>query len=178
MKCPRCQHENPGDAVFCEQCGSRVERACRGCGTANRLDGKFCKKCGRPVTVPAPASYTPRHLAEKILTSKTALEGERKLVTVLFADLKGSMARRARPPRRRRARTGAGPRARGGGRSQAPDRGRSPACRGQGSDGHRPCPSPRSPARGGRERRVRARPAFDDEALGAWLRTERILPGQ
>src|SRR5437867_9380866 len=39
----------------------------------------------------SPDSYTPRHLAEKILTSKAALEGERKLVTVLFADLKGSM---------------------------------------------------------------------------------------
>src|SRR5262245_47338375 len=39
----------------------------------------------------APLSYTPRHLAEKILTSKSALEGERKQVTVLFADLKGSM---------------------------------------------------------------------------------------
>ena len=39
----------------------------------------------------SPESYTPRHLAEKILTSKSALEGERKQVTVLFADLKGSM---------------------------------------------------------------------------------------
>jgi class 3 adenylate cyclase len=43
------------------------------------------------VKFPPPASYTPKHLAEKILTSKSALEGERKLVTVLFADLKGSM---------------------------------------------------------------------------------------
>ena len=102
MKCPRCQHENPGDAVFCQECGSRLEAAaCPGCGTVNRLDAKFCKKCGQPVAVmppaataakfPPPASYTPKHLAEKILTSKSALEGERKLVTVLFADLKGSM---------------------------------------------------------------------------------------
>src|SRR4029077_18521250 len=44
-----------------------------------------------PVPAPAPDSYTPRHLAERILTSRTALEGERKQVTVLFADLKGSM---------------------------------------------------------------------------------------
>jgi hypothetical protein len=101
MKCSRCQHENPGDAVFCQECGSRLEGACPGCGTTNRLDAKFCKKCGQPVAVrppaattvkfPPPASYTPKHLAEKILTSKSALEGERKLVTVLFADLKGSM---------------------------------------------------------------------------------------
>jgi len=42
----------------------------------------------RPVS---PDAYTPKHLAEKILTSKSALEGERKRVTVLFADLKGSL---------------------------------------------------------------------------------------
>src|SRR5262249_8663837 len=60
---------------------------------------RFCLQCGAPVTSgaaaplrsPAPDSYTPKHLAEKILTSKSALEGERKQVTVLFADLKGSM---------------------------------------------------------------------------------------
>src|SRR5262245_49056523 len=101
MRCPRCQHQIPADAVVCQECGSRLEEACPDCGTANRLDAKFCKKCGQPVAVmppaatavkfPTPASYTPKHLAEKILTSKSALEGERKLVTVLFADLKGSM---------------------------------------------------------------------------------------
>src|SRR5262245_20436916 len=101
MKCPRCQHAKPADAVFCQVCGSRLEEACPSCGTRSRLDAKFFKKCGQPVAVmalvatavkfPPPASYTPKHLAEKILTSKSALEGERKLVTVLFADLKGSM---------------------------------------------------------------------------------------
>jgi len=101
MKCSRCQHENPADAVFCQECGARLELACPGCGTANQIGAKFCKKCGQPVVgkppaqtaakFPSPDSYTPRHLAEKILTSKGALEGERKQVTVLFADLKGSM---------------------------------------------------------------------------------------
>jgi class 3 adenylate cyclase len=100
MKCPRCQHESPADAVFCQECGARLEAACPGCGTANQLGAKFCKKCGQPVATtlpaaavkfPSPDSYTPKHLAEKILTSKGALEGERKQVTVLFADLKGSM---------------------------------------------------------------------------------------
>jgi class 3 adenylate cyclase len=43
------------------------------------------------VDSPHPASYTPKHLADKILTSRSALEGERKQVTVLFADVKGSM---------------------------------------------------------------------------------------
>ena len=100
MKCPGCQHESPADAVFCQECGKRPELACPGCGTANRLGAKFCKKCGQSVAMMPPAaagvtfrspeSYTPKHLAEKIVTSKSALEGERKQITVLFADLKGS----------------------------------------------------------------------------------------
>src|SRR5262252_6214239 len=99
MKCPRCQHESAADAVFCQECGTWLEVACPACGTANQLGAKFCKKCGQavgaassaPVVLPSPEAYTPKHLAEKILISKAALEGERKHVTVLFADLKGSM---------------------------------------------------------------------------------------
>ena len=103
MTCPRCRHDNPGDAVFCQECGTRLDAACPSCATPNQLTAKFCKKCGHrlsgPETEPAipgprfgaPESYTPKHLAERILTSKAALEGERKQVTVLFADLKGSM---------------------------------------------------------------------------------------
>jgi class 3 adenylate cyclase len=60
---------------------------------------KFCLECGKPLATdsklepapPDPRSYTPKHLAEKLLTSRSALEGERKQVTVLFADVKGSM---------------------------------------------------------------------------------------
>ncbi len=103
IACPRCQHQNPADAAFCQECGSRLEAPCPGCGGTNQLGAKFCKKCGQRLVQigstaepPAarlgdPKSYTPKHLAEKILTSKAALEGERKQVTVLFADLKGSM---------------------------------------------------------------------------------------
>ncbi|HSB77896.1 MAG TPA: adenylate/guanylate cyclase domain-containing protein [Candidatus Methylomirabilis sp.] len=103
MQCPRCQAQNPTDAVFCEECGARLEVPCSSCGEPNRLGAKFCKKCGQrlaPGGLPGPVAsrklrspetYTPKHLAEKILTSKGALEGERKQVTVLFADLKGSM---------------------------------------------------------------------------------------
>src|SRR5207249_4897651 len=74
--------------------------ACLSCGFLNEGSEKFCGGCGRSLTLaPSPAeprftspeAYTPKHLAEKILTSKAALEGERKQVTVLFADLKGSM---------------------------------------------------------------------------------------
>jgi len=75
---------------------------CAACGTANAPTHKFCKKCGQRLGSDAgsgqpsqrfksPESYTPKHLAERIINSKAALEGERKQVTVLFADLKGSM---------------------------------------------------------------------------------------
>ncbi len=100
MRCPRCQHENAADAVFCDECGARLEAVCSGCGESNRSGAKFCRKCGHALSAAAPSTlsrfhtpqaYTPKHLAEKILNSKAVLEGERKQVTVLFADLKGSM---------------------------------------------------------------------------------------
>ena len=102
MKCSRCQAETPTDAEFCPKCGAKLTVVCAQCGTGNAPDHSFCKKCGQrlpPALAEAPLdarfgspqAYTPKHLAEKILTSKSALEGERKQVTVLFADLKGSM---------------------------------------------------------------------------------------
>jgi class 3 adenylate cyclase len=98
MKCTRCQHENPAGSSFCLECGGRLALTCASCGTDLPGGSKFCNKCGTPTSSPtgqprfaSPESYTPKHLAEKILTSKAALEGERKQVTVLFADLKGSM---------------------------------------------------------------------------------------
>jgi len=99
VKCPRCQHENPPLAKFCLECGARVALTCTKCRSELPAGAKFCLECGEPVASQAipeprfrsPESYTPKHLAERILTSKSALEGERKQVTVLFADLKGSM---------------------------------------------------------------------------------------
>jgi hypothetical protein len=99
MTCPRCQHENPSGSNFCLGCGTRLGLQCASCGSELPPGSRFCNKCGYAVTAPgasersfaSPDTYTPKHLAEKILTSKGALEGERKLVTVLFADLKGSM---------------------------------------------------------------------------------------
>jgi len=94
MKCPRCQHENPQEAWFCEECAAPLARNCTNCGTALSAAAKFCHACAHPAAGAAsraPHTYTPKHLAEKILTFKGALEGERKQVTVLFADLKGSM---------------------------------------------------------------------------------------
>src|SRR5881296_870147 len=102
MKCPRCQAENREGARFCRECGATFGAVCSSCGAKVEAGSKFCDGCGAPVdatTAPGPGSsrfaspesYTPKHLAEKILTSKSAMEGERKHVTVLFADLKGSM---------------------------------------------------------------------------------------
>jgi class 3 adenylate cyclase len=100
MLCPRCQHENREGRRFCAECAAPLAVACQSCGFSNEPGEKFCGGCAAPLTVASsppepkfgsPQSYTPKHLAEKILTSKSALEGERKQVTVLFADLKGSM---------------------------------------------------------------------------------------
>ena len=83
---------------FCGECGARLAGGCPSCGAANPPSHKFCGGCGAPLSpgggltkFGAPETYTPRHLAERILDSRAALEGERKQVTVLFADLKGSM---------------------------------------------------------------------------------------
>jgi class 3 adenylate cyclase len=82
---------------FCGQCAAPLTLVCPSCGADNPPDNNFCGQCAKPLGGPfqprflSPASYTPRHLAEKILTSHSALVGERKQVTVLFADLKGSM---------------------------------------------------------------------------------------
>jgi len=102
MKCARCQHENRPGAKFCEECAAPLARACVNCGAQLSLAARFCSECAHPTGAApplgpdatrftSPERYTPKHLAERILTSKAALEGERKQVTVLFADLKGSM---------------------------------------------------------------------------------------
>ncbi len=97
MQCPRCHAENRPQAKFCEECATPLARTCSNCGTALSPTAKFCPECAHPVVTAnqpgfgSPETYTPKHLAEKILTSKAALEGERKQVTVLFADMKGSM---------------------------------------------------------------------------------------
>lgn len=113
MNCSQCRQENPGHARFCLACGARLPLQCSRCGVQLPSSAGFCPDCGEPVAgrpaaatpaaeplIPAsaaqarfavPDTYTPRHLAEKILTSRAALQGERKQITVLFADVKGSM---------------------------------------------------------------------------------------
>ena len=112
MHCPICGHENRDTAKFCEECAAVLKRVCAGCGSELRPTAKFCDECGAAVggrgsrraagataegsagaspSQRSPVSYTPKHLAEKIIQARSALEGERKQVTVLFVDVKGSM---------------------------------------------------------------------------------------
>src|SRR5437016_6982590 len=92
-----CGHENPTGAKFCTECAAPLARRCAACGAEPPPTAKFCPECAAPLAAkpqaaaPDPRTYTPQHLAEKMLTSRAALEGERKQVTVLFADVKGSM---------------------------------------------------------------------------------------
>src|SRR5262245_25484852 len=104
MRCPRCQQDNRAERRFCAGCGAALPLPCPRCSVANDQADRFCGGCGAalnddlsPTSKPpaadlrtsTPQSYTPRHLAEKILTSRSALEGERKQVTVLFVDVSG-----------------------------------------------------------------------------------------
>lgn len=120
MRCPNCGTENRANAKFCDECATPLAQVCPTCGYENRPSAKFCSECSAPLTtrpqqlvqhstfhVPAtqslspdpqsPASYTPAHLAERILAEQAALEargaeeGERKTITALFADIKNSM---------------------------------------------------------------------------------------
>ena len=114
MDCPRCGTENPPGAKFCRGCGVRLDAICPACKHSNLPGSRFCNECGHQLVsdaqVPSGASapptpaqgsgissivkvgYTPKHLAEKILKARSALEGERRQVTVLFADLAGFSA--------------------------------------------------------------------------------------
>jgi class 3 adenylate cyclase/tetratricopeptide (TPR) repeat protein len=113
MQCLQCQFDNSAGMKFCGQCGSKLAALCGKCGTENPPGFKFCGECGSAIGAPAapaapkveepspaavPAaetrsapvqSYTPSHLAQS-LQSRSAIEGERKQVTVVFCDLVGS----------------------------------------------------------------------------------------
>ena len=99
MDCPACGHTNPAGSSFCLACGSPLALRCAACGAELPGGARFCNRCGsaqvtekeRPLRDADPRAYTPKHLAEKILQSRSALEGERKQVTVLFADVKSSL---------------------------------------------------------------------------------------
>ncbi len=98
MLCAKCNYDNPADALFCMKCGNKVENRCSSCNTVNPADANFCRKCGGalgagvPVSSPSPhaALETPRVEGTHEGQTAQGLEGERKTVTALFADIKGS----------------------------------------------------------------------------------------
>jgi len=99
LKCPICEEDNPSAAKYCLGCGARLGLECNTCGSKLPAGARFCLECGAKLggqdaataRFTAPDAYTPKFLAEKILTSRTSVEGERKHVTVLFADIRGSL---------------------------------------------------------------------------------------
>ncbi len=114
MKCPKCQHENPSDAIFCNGCGHKLELACPNCGKTNPPGSKFCNGCGHNLTLPSEPTrrelsfdeklkkiqkYLPKGITEKILSQRDRIEGERKQVTVMFCDMEGftSLSEKLRP---------------------------------------------------------------------------------
>src|SRR6266498_302294 len=99
MLCAKCSYDNPADALFCMKCGTKVENLCSSCNTVNPDDANFCRKCGRALGASVPVSSrrpraaleTPRIEVTHERKTAEGLDGERKTVTALFADIKGSM---------------------------------------------------------------------------------------
>ena len=93
VRCPRCSQENPGEARFCLHCGAQLAISCPRCGAAQPPGARFCPECGRAATAALGAvGYTPAHISEQILAVRSAVEGERKQVSVLFCDIVRSSA--------------------------------------------------------------------------------------
>src|SRR4030065_2719101 len=101
MKCAGCGYENDDDSKFCEKCGNALARVCSNCNSPIKPGASFCKECGTPVPqkylagggqerLPTLQQSAPSDLKEKIRTSSTQIDGERKRVTILFTDIVGS----------------------------------------------------------------------------------------
>jgi hypothetical protein len=96
MRCSRCQHENEASAKFCEECAAPMPRACANCGRRLSPTAKFCPECAQPTGLPpapprasqfaSPESYTPKYLAEKILTSRGAMECVFRAIVIAHSD--------------------------------------------------------------------------------------------
>src|SRR5258707_8148368 len=97
MRCPSCHHDNPGDASLCEGCGAKLELICPACKASVSPGARFCKKCGASVGIAkgdVSATATSQGSQISVAADSDAadtIEGERKTVTALFADIKGSM---------------------------------------------------------------------------------------
>jgi hypothetical protein len=108
LKCPKCQTDNPEDKKFCRECGADLVNLCPQCGAEVLPSDKFCGDCRHDLKKPKEPSlkdlskdlsfdekltkiqkYLPKGLTEKIMSQKDRIEGERKQVTVMFADMEG-----------------------------------------------------------------------------------------
>ncbi len=99
MICLGCQKDNAQDALFCADCGAPLVLVCPACARTNPADSRFCNACGRLLAESAggfgesePSAHASKRPAERLLASRSALEAERKHVTVLFADVRESTA--------------------------------------------------------------------------------------
>ena len=101
MDCPRCQTSNPEGARFCMGCGGPMFAACSECGTELPSQARFCLNCGHQVAEPEAEprradleQYIPRELLAKLESARTSggIQGERRVVTMLFCDVTGSTA--------------------------------------------------------------------------------------
>ena len=99
MKCPECKCDNREGARFCKACGAKLDLRCPSCGHTYMSGSLFCDECGYnlrspkdcpPIYYTRPRSYTPKFLVDKILKTRRSIEGELKIVTVLFADVVNS----------------------------------------------------------------------------------------
>ena len=95
MRCSDCNRDNPGDASFCEQCGAKLELTCSACKASVSAGARFCKKCGTPIARAKTAASAISSPESQIIVAvdraaSHTIEGERKTVTALFADIKGS----------------------------------------------------------------------------------------
>src|SRR5437016_2396722 len=102
MNCSTCGASNPSESLHCRNCGVALVEPCANCGKPVPFSNRFCGNCGaqrerglstglgdEAGSMAAPI-HLPQHLAQRILDSRGVLEGERKQITVLFADIKGS----------------------------------------------------------------------------------------
>jgi class 3 adenylate cyclase/tetratricopeptide (TPR) repeat protein/ribosomal protein L40E len=101
VRCAKCHHDNPDDAVFCMKCGTRVESGCSSCGATNPAGANFCGKCGTALGAPAaisPAAILANETGIRVndTPARESLGGERRHLTVLFCDLVGSTEMAAR----------------------------------------------------------------------------------
>ncbi|HEV3112607.1 MAG TPA: zinc-ribbon domain-containing protein [Candidatus Binataceae bacterium] len=109
MRCTKCGAENRDGAKFCNDCAAPLAAHCPACAAVNKPGAKFCDECGaamsaglrRPSVEPQPAQAV-RFASEE---SGAPSEGERKTVTALFADIKGSTELMEASTTRRRGRS-------------------------------------------------------------------------